>query len=297
MNAWTRGLVAAGLIPSLAFAGWNPVKELKKAAGDVVTVAVKTVDVATKPIQVQIKAAEGAVKVATGQSSPEQALNGVKKEIAATPKEAGEAIKSGASAVNHVNNLPLDAAAEAGKKVGGKTVELAVDAATLSQRINNSAGTTAANAAGSVLQGQNPLLALNPAGIALATALQAAHDQHKANAKPIPMHVKSALAKYFPASILNKARYTIGDTKIAVPDGIFAVHSDYHYAVTIDDIIVFKNPNASLSLWAHELQHVVQYARYGGIPGFAHEYTVNWKKLEAEGDAKSEKAGTEFAAR
>jgi hypothetical protein len=63
-------------------------------------------------------------------------------------------------------------------------------------------------------------------------------------------------------------------------------------AVTIDDVIAFSDiPDPSaIDFWAHEVQHVVQYQKLGGIDGFAAQYTRDYRKLEADANAAAAKA-------
>jgi hypothetical protein len=54
-------------------------------------------------------------------------------------------------------------------------------------------------------------------------------------------------------------------------------------AVTLVDIIVFRNPDDALNnaaLWAHELKHVQQYLQWG-VGEFAARYTRDYNAIEA----------------
>jgi hypothetical protein len=95
----------------------------------------------------------------------------------------------------------------------------------------------------------------------LESALRRSRDTARAESNPIPAEIKQALVPFYPAELLRGVRYSIGDTS---PSGLagFAIRNGNAAAVTLIDTIVFKDEKYvhSLSLWAHEVQHVQQYA-------------------------------------
>lgn len=116
----------------------------------------------------------------------------------------------------------------------------------------------------------------------LAAALQRSRDNLWATSKPIPEEVKKGLIPFYPAEMLDKVRYVIGDVS---PSGVagFAIRNGNAAAVTLIDLVVFKDESyiGSLALWAHELHHVEQYSDWG-LSGFAANYAFGWREVEAE---------------
>lgn len=123
---------------------------------------------------------------------------------------------------------------------------------------------------------------LNPAGSALATAIRHAAAQARWGAQPIPDDVKASLAPYIPNYILNKAVWTVFDgNRITLDTQLLRACWDTVAAITVDNVIVFKNPPSRdrIDLWAHELVHVMQYDNMG-VEGFANVYSYDWNSLE-----------------
>jgi hypothetical protein len=116
----------------------------------------------------------------------------------------------------------------------------------------------------------------------LAGAIQQARDESvKAGVQPIPPAMRKQLAAVFPIELLDRVRYRVGK------EGSLAMQA-FHYghvqAVTLIDVIVFRNENDALTndvLWAHELTHVRQYDRWG-LEEFARRYAGDHKSVEAE---------------
>ena len=121
----------------------------------------------------------------------------------------------------------------------------------------------------------------------LAAALQRSRDTLRASSKPIPEEVKKGLIPFYPAEMLDKVRYVIGDVS---PSGVagFAIRNGNAAAVTLIDTVVFKDEKyvSSLALWAHELHHVEQYKDWG-LSSFAANYAFGWKEVEAEASARA----------
>lgn len=282
--------------PLAAHAKFNPGKAIKnagKSVGGAVAAAAKAV---AQPVVVPVKVAVETAKVITGNESPEQAAKVVKDEIVKIPVKAGEAVNSTATAAQNLSNLPIDAAKAGLASVAGKPGEIVGDALTVGQRATSEVGVTIAKGVGNLLQGHDPLEA-NPATLALAAAIESARDQHQQEAKPVPEPVRAALSPLVPGPILNKAKYTVGFTKLSLPDAINTCQTEIGsakaHAVTVDYIIVFSDEPkltiSGLSWWAHELHHVAQYDKFG-VQTFAQKYIKSSSALENEARAKEEEA-------
>ncbi|WP_445222547.1 DUF4157 domain-containing protein [Bradyrhizobium sp. Pa8] len=78
---------------------------------------------------------------------------------------------------------------------------------------------------------------------------------------PIPPNVRRALTGYIDEDALNRARFKIGDNGF-INLARLIEQGGQASAVTLIDVIVFRGPSEAndLSLWAHELTHVGQYA-------------------------------------
>jgi hypothetical protein len=114
---------------------------------------------------------------------------------------------------------------------------------------------------------------LNPNGAYLAEAIRISRNTHWGSAQPLPPAVRRDLAPYFPANVLNGARYRVKSGAISLPAAINLLNRGN--AVTLDDLIVFDSAaqTQNLELWAHELTHVVQYKNMG-VESFANVYSV-----------------------
>ncbi|MBB3981872.1 hypothetical protein GGR44_001531 [Sphingobium fontiphilum] len=128
---------------------------------------------------------------------------------------------------------------------------------------------------------------INPAAPALATAIRFSRGQAlNRGAQPIPPHIRQYLGNYFPASILEKVRWTTANG-ISI-DGMLKNWFNQEGAVTLDEVIVFSsadlamaNTNSTVELWAHELTHVMQYQN-SGVETFAFNYSVNFQGMESQ---------------
>ena len=74
----------------------------------------------------------------------------------------------------------------------------------------------------------------------LAAALQRSRDNLWATSKPIPEEVKKGLIPFYPAEMLDKVRYVIGDVS---PSGVagFAIRNGNAAAVTLYHLYVSKH--------------------------------------------------------
>jgi hypothetical protein len=114
---------------------------------------------------------------------------------------------------------------------------------------------------------------LNPLGPNLAFLIRQARAQANASAQPVPDAVKAALAPYFPTYVFTRARFTTRSRAgVSLATQTLEVN-DNIAAMTVDDIIVFRDDNETqqLGTWAHELVHIIQYHNMG-VDGFAAIY-------------------------
>jgi Domain of unknown function (DUF4157) len=128
---------------------------------------------------------------------------------------------------------------------------------------------------------------LEHAAAALATAIRDSRRQAlDRGVNPIPPQIRVALAPYFPATILDKARWTMAGG--ASLDGLL---KDWFYlegAVTLDEVIAFSDDMEAkdVELWAHELTHVIQYEELG-IDAFASEYLRDFSSIERQASSNA----------
>lgn len=123
------------------------------------------------------------------------------------------------------------------------------------------------------------------------------NDAVRGGVSPIPAKVRAQLAGHFSDALLDKVRYRVGiGNDLALPSHAFRANAA---AITLDDVITFRDGRDAASdarLWAHELTHVQQYARWG-VRGFARRYTLDHAGVEREAEANAQKIGATLAAR
>ncbi len=104
-----------------------------------------------------------------------------------------------------------------------------------------------------------------------------------AGVRPMPAGISRALLGYFPAALLQKARFASGATEPLTLPGLAFTYGDA-IAVTLGEVVLFRSDRvagADLKVWAHELTHVMQYQRWG-IEGFADHYVRDSAAVEQE---------------
>ena len=104
-----------------------------------------------------------------------------------------------------------------------------------------------------------------------------------AGVRPIPAGISRSLLGYFPAALLQKARFASGAAEPLTLPGLAFTYGDA-IAVTLGDVVLFRSERvarADLKVWAHELTHVMQYQRWG-IEGFADHYVRDSAAVEQE---------------
>lgn len=125
---------------------------------------------------------------------------------------------------------------------------------------------------------------------ALATyILQSRRQAIAAGVRPIPPGMRTKLARFFEPALLDRVRYRIGQS---APGSLasFAFELRDEDAITLIDVIVFRTAKKARNdvLWAHELEHVRQYARWG-VADFARRYLhdregVEWEAYKTQFD-------------
>jgi hypothetical protein len=134
--------------------------------------------------------------------------------------------------------------------------------------------------------------------IGLARALRQTRQFYTGRGNPVPDAVKVVLSITFAREILDGVRVVDTDSEASLPAIINQVQTQFgdavggQSAVTVVDVIAFSQipePSA-VDFWAHELQHVVQYRKLGGIDAFAAAYTRDYHKLEGDANAVARKA-------
>lgn len=109
----------------------------------------------------------------------------------------------------------------------------------------------------------------------------------RAGVQPMPPDIRSKLARYFPASLLNGVRYRVGFGSDSTMQGV-ALGVKGKDAITLINVVVFRTAKKAQNdeLWAHEMQHVCQFKRWG-VRGFVRRYlkdswAVEWQAYETE---------------
>jgi Domain of unknown function (DUF4157) len=122
------------------------------------------------------------------------------------------------------------------------------------------------------------------AASALTQLIETARQQAIADGvRPVPAAVYRPLLGYFPATLLQRARFASGRADAVSLPALAFSYGDA-VAVTLGDVVMFKSERSAqsdLRLWAHELTHVMQYQRWG-IEGFAARYVRDSQAVERE---------------
>jgi uncharacterized protein DUF4157 len=101
--------------------------------------------------------------------------------------------------------------------------------------------------------------------------------------RPIPAPIYRSLLGYFPAALLQRCRFSVGDGRTLTLPALAFSYGDAT-AITLGDVVLFKSERVAegnLKVWAHELTHVMQYQRWG-VDGFAERYVRGSGAVEQE---------------
>lgn len=113
--------------------------------------------------------------------------------------------------------------------------------------------------------------------------LERSRDDARRGASSIPPKIRRALSGFFRKELLDNVRYKVGDRGVLNLARLSIDYGDAD-AVTLIDTIVFKDASGAASnaeLWAHEMQHVDQFDRWG-VRDFAKRYLRMHKDVELE---------------
>lgn len=99
--------------------------------------------------------------------------------------------------------------------------------------------------------------------------------------EPVPAEIRDALGDAVPDEILDDVRWRVDGESGLVGPSLFAMSSAF--AITLDNVIIFAGEDeaSQLSLWAHEIYHVMQYHEWG-IDGFVTRYLADRRAVEHE---------------
>lgn len=139
---------------------------------------------------------------------------------------------------------------------------------------------------------------LDRAGPALAAAIRESRTQAlERGVNAMPPQIRAALDPYFPAEILDKARWTTtGGISL---DGVLTDWFALDGAITLGEVIAFTDAaeaQEDVELWAHELTHVIQYEQLG-IDTFAYEYVRDFSSMEHQASSNASRIMAGVAAK
>lgn len=224
------------------------------------------------------------LKVIAGQENLSDAAKGLVDSQGQQVQAVAEAVSTTNAATNNIKVV-------AAESIGGDFGKTVLTIGTGADRLQVEFATTAAIETGQLAQGN-----LRPEELAaepLAAAIRSAEKQFESDAKPIPDDVKAALAPYYPADVLQAARWTVGSVSLSIPDLINQgrkVFANIDNAVTVGHVTVFvRDPESNYHWWAHELQHQVQYHNWG-IDSFAYKYMTSCHDVESNAEDEAQKA-------
>jgi len=123
-------------------------------------------------------------------------------------------------------------------------------------------------------------------GPALATAIRASrNDARRAGTNQIPSRMYRLLRHCFSSRFLNNVEYRVGQGhELSLQANSFRFGGAS--AIALDDTVIFRrsrDAQDNLWLWAHELQHIDQYDRWGVLK-FAKRYVRDHRAVEDEAD-------------
>jgi hypothetical protein len=254
-------------------------KKIGQIAGDVASTGLKAT---TAPYQVIANA--GNVLIGNG------SVQDIYKPYQELGQSAGNSVSGSLNLINQPQQALYRKAQEFAFNYGGGAGDFIFDIGTFTNRFYTELGFATGQTAANILRGQNPLTLVSAP---LAAAIRSAREKHIVNAQPLPNNIKQALSNYFDSNTLNRTRYTTGRVDITLPNfiGKGRKFMGDHYAVVVDDVIVFNvSPpefEGNRFWWIHEIMHVQQYNQMG-IETFAYNYIKDLgESIENEADKKA----------
>lgn len=232
-------------------------------------------------------------KALTGATILEEMLKGGSLDAALQKSlEDGKNMVRGYAAIPGLNNNQLYLYHQIANNVAGPDAGKVVGYVVLPKAIENTLPSVLADK--TIKLTEHPKEATEElVGVPLNAALQQAYEYYKDKGAPLPAKTYNLLSHQFPKEHLDTVRYVIDDSGPTMPALINAVRTQIgektpdNFAVTVDNIIVFAKQPAdgrdNIFLWAHEVQHTVQY-KQKGMDGFAAEYTTQFRVMEDEAD-------------
>lgn len=112
--------------------------------------------------------------------------------------------------------------------------------------------------------------------------IQSRNTAIRSNTHPIPMNVRNILLRWYTAKLLDSVRYKVGDNG-TLNAAHTLMQNENVEAITLIDLIVFRNQTDALnnaSLWAHEMQHIKQFAEWG-VRDFSIRYVLDFNEVES----------------
>lgn len=258
--------------------------------------AQKTVDTATQSGSKVLNAGAGVAATAINNSVSENTsivnvIAGTESLSDAGKQEIvgqGQQIAAIGQAVAETDAATHNVSVVAAQTIGGDVGKTAVDFTVGTIQLQADFAATAAIEGGEILQGQSPETVI---AAPLAAAIRSAELELEDSAQPIPDDVKSALAPYYPADVLDNARWTVGSFSFSLPDVVNSSRKAFQgldNAVTVGHVTVFRrDPEHDYHWWAHELWHQVQYHEWN-IDQFAYRYVTSCHDVESEAEDKAQ---------
>lgn len=115
--------------------------------------------------------------------------------------------------------------------------------------------------------------------------LKSRQEALAAGTQPLPPAMRERLRGYFRDELLDRVRWRVGGGS-DVSLQLNVIQYGDRAAITLNEVVVFAREADALgdaALWAHELWHVDQFARWG-VEGFAQRYVRNFQSVEAEAE-------------
>ncbi|SCW63021.1 protein of unknown function [Rhizobium mongolense subsp. loessense] len=118
------------------------------------------------------------------------------------------------------------------------------------------------------------------------------NSAHSSGVMPMPPALRQTLGNFYDEQIYDMAAFKIGGSApLNLAD--LAIRYGGADAVTLIDTVIFKDQAAANDpgLWVHELKHVEQFRNWG-TRSFSIRYLRNWKSVEDEAYAATDRFNT-----